>query len=106
MSGHPEGADSPTIQVAQGRVTGCQGIRFGGVAHVPATTDAPARIRVAVRHGTGELWADLCEGDVLDIPGDTWQVRHIYDTGRSWHASITRVPGRSSRPEQAGPEEQ
>ena len=97
MSGEPGAVRGATIQVTQGRVTGFQGIRFGGIAQVPANERAPARIRIAVRHGADELTADLCEGDILQIPchtgqpGHSWQLRHINSTGRTWDANLTCI---------------
>lgn len=88
---HTEAVDGAVIQVAQGLVTGYHGIRFGGIARIPATKDVPARIKIAVRDGTGELSADLREGDVLEISGHTWKLNHIHDIGQSWHASLIRI---------------
>lgn len=92
MTGTSSGTLAPAqIHVAHGRATGCQGIRFGGMAHIPATADAPAWVRVAVRYENGELRADLREGDTLDLPGQTWRLDRIRADGRNWHASLTHL---------------
>ncbi|MGE5288026.1 MAG: DUF6406 domain-containing protein [Micromonosporaceae bacterium] len=46
------------IQVAGGQVTGHRGIRFGGIACVPATAVRPARIRIAESHTAGDWHRD------------------------------------------------
>lgn len=42
------------IRVAGGLVTGYRGIRFGGLACVPADASRPARIRLAVWHAAAD----------------------------------------------------
>jgi hypothetical protein len=79
------------IPVAQGQVMGHQGTRFGGVCCVPATSSAPARVRVAVRHDGRELTAQLHEGDTLRLPGQTWRLVAIHATGYRWHATLVCI---------------
>jgi len=81
----------PDIQVVDGQVTRYRGIRFGGVACIPATRDAPGMIHVAVRHPGGELIASLREGDTLPLLGQAWQVTALHCRDRGWHANLTRI---------------
>ncbi len=77
------------IQVAHGRVTGHQGVRFGGVACVTSADGKPARVRVAVYHQEGELVVDLREGESLRVHGQTWMLRQIdNNNSHGWHASL------------------
>jgi len=77
--------------IAHGQVSSHQGTRFGGVCCIPATSSAPARVGIAVRHGTRELTAQLHEGDTLSLPGQTWRLEAIHATDMRWHATLTRT---------------
>ncbi len=79
------------IHVAQGQVAAHQGTRFGGISHVPATSNAPAQVRIAVRYDTCELTAQLQEGDALNVPGQTWRLDAIDATSCRWYATLARA---------------
>ncbi len=80
-----------SIRVAHGRVIGHQGVRFGGIACVPAADGKPSSVRVAIRGHNGELLADLPEGATIQVAGQTWRLGRIHSDGRSWHACLIRV---------------
>ncbi len=92
MSGpSPHPGSVAQVDIAHGQVTGHHGTRFGGLTCVPASAGRPAQVRIAVRHDAGELTANLCEGDTLDLHGKTWRLDAIRSDGRRWHATLTCI---------------
>ena len=79
------------IHVSQGQVAGYQGTRFGGVCCSPTTSNAPAEVVIAIRHGTRETTVHLHEGDTLRLPGQMWRLEAIHAIGCHWHATLARL---------------
>ncbi len=91
MNGPPDTTAGVQMHIAHGQVAGHQGTRFAGITCARATGSRPAHVRIAVRHGTRELTAELHEDDTLMLPGQTWRLDAIHATRSRWHAILTRI---------------
>lgn len=80
------------VSVGSGRVSNCEGLRFGGFDLTPAAQGSPLKVTVSMWDGTSnEQSFELSVGETMEFSEQTWRLDEIDDQGSRWRAALTRV---------------